>query len=201
MRMRNPKDKDLILEQCDFYYNKETGFNNENPVHLEIGMGKGDFLIGMALKYPNINFIGVEKYSSVASVAIKKIRNYSISNLRVMIIDAINLPEYLKKNIDTIYLNFSDPWPKKRHAMRRLTSLNFLEIYDKVFMGDAHIIMKTDNEGLFNYSIESLKKHGYIFKKVVKDLHSTKISNVMTEYEKKFTLQGIPIKYLEAIKK
>ena len=200
MRMRNPKDKDKILASCAFYYNKVTKFDNRNPIHIEIGMGKGDFILNMALKYPNINFVGIEKYSSVASVAIKKIMNYDIPNLKVLIIDAIDLPEYFKSEIDTIYLNFSDPWPKKRHSKRRLTSLNYLKVYDLLFKSNKHIIMKTDNDDLFEYSKEELTNYGYTLKRIECDLHSTEIDNIKTEYETKFSNQGIKIKYLEAEK-
>lgn len=200
MRMRNPAYKDVVLEKCDFYFNKDEGFSNNNPIHLEIGMGKGDFIIGMALKYPNINFIGLEKYSSVAAVAIKKMLEYKLENLKVIITDAINIPELLNKDIDRIYLNFSDPWPKKRHEKRRLTSENYLKVYDQVFKRDKVIIMKTDNDELFSYSLESLKNYGYNLKRIEYDLHSANIDNVLTEYEKKFSEQGIKIKYVEAKK-
>lgn len=201
MRMRNPKDKDIVLNNCNFYYEKDKGFNNDNIICLEIGMGKGDFIIKKALKNPNINYIGVEKYSSVASVAIKKIQNYELENIKVLVMDAKNLTEILENKIDTIYLNFSDPWPKKRHAKRRLTSEDFLKVYDKLFKSDKKIIMKTDNDDLFNYSIESLKEYGYKLEKIIYDLHSTDMENEETEYETKFSNQGIKIKYLEALKK
>ena len=197
MRMRNPKDKDEVISSCDFFYD---GFNNDNPMHLEIGMGKGKFILEMALKYPNINFIGVEKYSSVASVAIKKIREIKPDNLRILIMDAKNLEEILKGKVDTIYLNFSDPWPKDRHAKRRLTARNFLESYDKLFKGSPHIVMKTDNDNLFQYSLESFKEYGYKITKISYDLHSETLDNVETEYEEKFSKEGIKIKYVDVSK-
>ena len=197
MRMRNPKDKDEVISSCDFFYD---GFNNDNPMHLEIGMGKGKFILEMALKYPNINFIGVEKYSSVASVAIKKIREIKPDNLRILIMDAKNLEEILKGKVDTIYLNFSDPWPKDRHAKRRLTARNFLESYDKLFKGSPHIVMKTDNDNLFQYSLESFKEYGYKINKISYDLHSETLDNVETEYEEKFSKDGIKIKYVDVSK-
>ena len=199
MRMRNPKDKDEILNSCDFYVT-ENLFNNSNPIHLEIGMGKGDFLLNMAIKNPNINFIGVEKYSSVASVAIKKIRNYSLTNLKIIISDAINLPEYLFHKIDTIYLNFSDPWPKAKHEKRRLTHENYLNFYDQLFKNKCIIIMKTDNDALFAYSKESFINYGYNITQISTDLHSTNIDNIETEYENKFASQGIKIKYIKVEK-
>ena len=163
-------------------------------------MGKGDFLLGMALNNPNINYIGVEKYSSVLSVAIKKIREYDLPNLKVLNMDAAMLGDIFKNNIDTIYLNFSDPWPKKRHAKRRLTSDTFLKVYDGLFKGIPHIIMKTDNDDLFAYSLESLKEYGYTLDRVEYDLHKVDIFNVETEYEHKFSSKGVNIKYLDAKK-
>lgn len=201
MRMRNPKDKDIVIASCNFFYNKEEGFANNNPIHLEIGMGKGQFILEMALKYPNINFIGVEKYSSVASCAIKKINPYQLDNLKILIMDAINLDTVLEHKIDCIYLNFSDPWPKKRHAKRRLTSQEYLQSYDKLFKKQCTIIQKTDNDDLFNYSLESLQEYGYQIEKVCYDLHNSDIENVQTEYEEKFSNKGIKIKYLKAIVK
>lgn len=197
--MRNPKDKDEILSNCDFYLD-ENLFNNNNEIHLEIGMGKGDFIINMALNYPNINFIGVEKYSSVASVAIKKISNYHLDNIKVLVTDAILLPEYLYKKINTIYLNFSDPWPKARHEKRRLTHENYLKFYDNLFADTARIIMKTDNIDLFNFSKESFVNYGYKVIDISNDLHSTNIFNIETEYEKKFSSLGYPINYIKVEK-
>jgi len=199
MRMRNPKDKEVVLNSCNFYLD-ENLFANNNPIHMEIGMGKGDFILNMALKFPNINFVGVEKYSSVACVAIKKIREYELSNLKIIIIDACNLPEYLYGKIDTIYLNFSDPWPKARHEKRRLTHENYLKVYDNLFGKKCHIVMKTDNDELFAFSRESIANYGYKTIKESYDLHSTTIDNVQTEYERKFYSQGIKIKYLNVEK-
>lgn len=200
MRMRNPKYKDDVLNNCTFFYHKATGFSNDNPVHLEIGIGKGDFILNMALANPNINFIGVEKYSSVAAVAIKKIMNYKIDNIRILVMDAINLEDVLDPIVSTIYLNFSDPWPKKRHIKRRLTSPEYLKVYDKIFNGPCHIVMKTDNDDLFAYSLESLSEYGFHFNVVEYDLHQTEIPNIETEYEKKFSKEGIKIKYFDATK-
>ncbi len=198
MRMRNPKNKDLMLESCDYYY--EDNFDNNNPIHLEIGMGKGQFILNMALNNPNINFIGVEKYSSVASVAIKKINEYKPSNLKILIGDIANIQDKLTKKIDTIYLNFSDPWPKERHAKRRLTSPEYLAIYDNLFKGKPHIIQKTDNDNLFAYSLEQFLLYGYTINIVSYDLHNEDIVNVETEYEEKFSKLGIKIKYVDVSK-
>ncbi len=200
MRMRNPKYKDEVINNCSFLIKDSIDFNNDNPIHIEIGMGKGNFILNMALNNPNINFIGIEKYSSVASVAIKKMMEYNLDNLKVIISDVINLEKLLKNKVDIIYLNFSDPWPKKRHEKRRLTSLEFLKLYDKLFKNKNIIIQKTDNDDLFAYSLESLKNYGYEIVELSYDLHQEDIPNIMTEYEEKFSKEGIKIKYLKAIK-
>ena len=200
MRMRNPKYKEEVLNNCSFLIKDEFDFNNDNPLYIEIGMGKGNFILNMALNNPNINFIGIEKYSSVASVAIKKMMEYNLPNLKVIISDIANLEELLKDKVDVIYLNFSDPWPKMRHEKRRLTSKNFLDLYSKLFKGKNIIIQKTDNDDLFTYSLESFKENGYIIEEMSLDLHSTNIPNIMTEYEEKFSNKGIKIKYLKAVK-
>ena len=196
--MRNPKDKDEVLNNCDYYF--EGSFDNDNPVCLEIGMGKGQFILNMALNNPNVNYIGVEKYSSVASVAIKKINEYKPSNLKILIGDIASIEELLDNKIDTIYLNFSDPWPKDRHAKRRLTSINYLKVYDNLFKGKPHIIQKTDNDLLFQFSLEEYKKYGYHINNISYDLHSENIPNIMTEYEEKFSNMGIKIKYVDVSK-
>lgn len=198
MRMRNPKDKDELLQGCTYYYDGK--FNNENKTCLEIGMGKGQFILNMALSNPDVNFIGVEKFSSVASVAVKKINEYKPENLKILVGDIKDLTEPLKGKIDTIYLNFSDPWPKDRHAKRRLTSLNYLSFYDDLFKDNFHIIQKTDNDNLFQFSLDSFKEYGYKIKQISYDLHNENIPNVMTEYEEKFSNMGLKIKYVEVEK-
>lgn len=200
MRMRNPKYMNEVIDTCSYILD-ENLFGNDNPICMEIGMGKGDFILNMALENPNINYIGVEKYSSVASVAIHKINNYDLNNVRIIICDALCLPEYLFHKIDTIYLNFSDPWPKKRHAKRRLTHENFLKFYDNLFKDNAKIIMKTDNDDLYLFSKESFIDYGYNIKEESCDLHKENIHNIETEYEKKFSAKGITIKYLKVEKK
>ncbi len=209
MRLRNVKNakeivgnsKYVIDNPKEYKGNYKEVFNNNNPICLEIGMGKGDFIINMALKYPDINFIGLEKYQSIVVRAIEKLEKLELNNLKLICIDALELGDIFFKEIDTIYLNFSDPWPKKRHAKRRLTSDTFLPIYDNVFKGVKRIVQKTDNVGLFEYSIVSLSKYGYKIMDVSLDLHATDKDNVMTEYEKKFSSQGVRINYLEAQKK
>ena len=200
MRMRNPKYKDEVINNCDFLITDEINFEKDLPLHIEIGMGKGNFILNKALSNPNINFIGIEKYSSVASVAIKKMMDYSLPNLKVIISDIINLEELLQNKVEVIYLNFSDPWPKARHEKRRLTSENFLKLYDKFFKNKCVIIQKTDNDNLFQYSVESIKNYGYTIEEISYDLHSTNIPNIKTEYEEKFSNLGVKIKYLKATK-
>lgn len=199
MRMRNPKDKDELLNNCDYYY-KDNIFNNDNPICLEIGMGKGQFILNMALNNPDKNFIGVEKYSSVASVAIKKINEYKPSNLKILVGDIANFVDELKGKIDVIYLNFSDPWPKDRHAKRRLTSKEHLKLYDSLFKNDKHIIQKTDNDDLFQFSLDEYREYGYKVNKISYDLHNDNIENIKTEYEEKFSNMGIKIKYVDVTK-
>ena len=209
MRLRNVKNAEKILKESPYfvinpqqYLGKiKELFLNDYPLHLEIGTGKGNFLIGMAKKYPHINFIGVEKYDSVLVRAIQKCQEEKLDNIKFMCFDAKKINEVFDRDIETLYLNFSDPWPKNRHHERRLTSQSFLMLYDKIFESDCHIIQKTDNIILFASSLEDIRHNGYILEKVSLDLHNTDIPNVETEYEKKFSELGYKINYLEAIKK
>jgi len=208
MRLRNVKNavsivnnsKYVITNPEDYKGQFQKIFNNDNPIHLEIGMGKGDFIINMALTYPNINFIGMEKYESVMVRAIEKLKSVELPNLKLIRYDATTIDKVFDKEIDTLYLNFSDPWPKTRHAKRRLTSPIFLNLYTKIFASENKIIQKTDNLGLFAYSLETLNNFGYKFEKVSLDLHSEDIPNIKTEYETKFASLGIKINYLKAKK-
>ena len=207
MRLRNLKDKDILVENCDYLIKDgeslkgkwQVEFGNNNAIHIEIGMGKGDYIYHMALKYPNINFIGIEKYSGVIARAIKKYPD-KLANLRIINMDALNLNDVFSKEVETIYLNFSDPWPKKRHASRRLSSEVFLKIYDDVFKNKKRIVMKTDNLILFQSSLVSLSEYGYVLRDVNLDLASSEIENIPTEYEIKFMKLGVKINYLVAEK-
>ena len=209
MRLRNVKNaKELVSSNRYVINNPEEFkgkykkvFSNSNPIHLEIGLGKGNFIIDMAIKHPDINFIGIERYESVLVRALEKVNDQEIPNLRFICMDAIRLEDVFAKEIDCIYLNFSDPWPKKRHAKRRLTSNVFLPIYDKIFRNDSLIIQKTDNVGLFESSIVSLSEYGYVIEDISLDLASTDKENSLTEYEAKFMSQGVKINYLVARKK
>ena len=209
MRLKNVKGANEIIIKGIYYVSnpyEQKGkwnkyFDNDNPIYIEIGMGKGDFIIENAKRYPNINFIGIEKYDSVIVRAIQKSNELELNNLKIVRIDANRLNEIFDKEIDTIYLNFSDPWPKDRHAKRRLTSEVFLNIYDGIFKNEEKIIMKTDNVALFNYSIESLMNHGYDITYRTNNLNCLSDDNIMTEYETKFYNKGIKINKLIAVKK
>ncbi len=169
----------------------KTIFKNNNPIHLEIGTGKGDFLIEMALKYPDINFVGIERYDSVILRAIEKVDKLDISNIYFIREDANLIEKIFDHEIEKIYLNFSDPWPKARHAKRRLTSPVFLKYYDSIFKRGKFIQMKTDNKDLFEYSLVSLSEYGYTIKEVNLNLYENMVEdNVATEYETKFVNMG-----------
>lgn len=208
MRLRNvkgAKDKILaskynIVNPFDNINNWNKVFNNNNPIYIEIGMGKGKFIIENAINNPNINYIGIEKFDSVIVRAIEKVEQLDIPNLKFIRMDATRIDEVFNKEIDRIYLNFSDPWPKDRHSKRRLTSPIFLEKYDKVFKKDNIIEMKTDNIDLFNYSIYSLKAHGYNIEYITNDLHRENVDIIMTEYEERFSLLNNKINKLIARK-
>lgn len=208
MRLRNVKGaKEKILSSryiidnpFDNINNWNKVFNNNNPIYIEIGMGKGKFIIENAINNPNINYIGIEKFDSVIVRAIEKVEEFDIPNLKFIRMDATRIDEVFNKEIDKIYLNFSDPWPKDRHAKRRLTSYVFLEKYDKVFKNDKIIEMKTDNIDLFNYSLDSLKEYGYNIEYITNDLHKENVDNVMTEYEERFSKLNIKINKLIARK-
>lgn len=201
MRLKNVKGANDIIIKGLYYIDNPSIykgkwnklFNNNNSIYIELGMGKGDFIINNALKYPNINFIGIEKYDSVIVRAIQKSNELELNNLKLVRLDVINIDNIFDKEIDKIYLNFSDPWPKERHAKRRLTSNIFLDKYDKIFKDDCIIEMKTDNIDLFNYSVESLKDYGYNIEYITNDLHNENIDNIETEYEHKFSSKGIKI--------
>ena len=209
MRIRNIKNADELIYESPYLIKnpylyigeyKTKVFKNNNPIHLEIGMGKGNFIIDMAKNNPDINFIGVEKYSSITLRALRKLKDINLPNLKIINIDALELSKIFKKEISTICLNFSDPWPKKRHHKRRLTSEIFLRIYDDICLENI-IIQKTDNIGLFESSIVSLSTYGYKIVDISLDLWSTDKATSETEYENKFRKQGIKINYLKAIKK
>ncbi len=208
MRLRNVKDASMKIDASnyiikdyeDYKGNYKSIFNNNNKLCIEIGMGKGDFIIGMARNNPDINYIGIEKYDSVMVRAVEKLDGLDLQNLKLIKMDAEYIENVFDKEIDTIYLNFSDPWPKDRHEKRRLTSNNFLKKYDKLFKGTKHIIFKTDNRKLFEYSIKTLTDYGYTISNISLHLHNDDIPNVETEYEKRFSSLGYPIYMIDVIK-
>ena len=207
MRLRNiknaqdiiSKSKYVVLNPKEYRGKMQQLFKNNNKIEVEIGMGKGDFIINKARLNPNINFIGIEKYASVLVKAVKKLENVELNNLKIMNIDADTIDEVFASEIDQIYLNFSDPWPKKKHANRRLTSPLFLDKYDKIFKNDKVIEMKTDNRNLFEYSLITLSQKKYLFEEIKLDLYTDlNEDNIQTEYEKKFVSLGLPIYKLKA---
>jgi len=210
MRLRNNPNAKQMLEQHPtyvilephFYKNRfATLFNNDNPIHIEIGMGKGDFIINMAKQNPTINYIGIEKYDSVLVVALSKLLEQEhISNLKLICLDIAYVMEVFAENeIDQLYLNFSDPWPKKRHAKRRLTHEKYLSMYQEILSENGKIIFKTDHRSLFEFSLISMNQYNMSFLDICLDLHHSDgyEDNIETEYEKKFSKNG-PIYRLEA---
>lgn len=205
MRLRNVKGSREEIQLSEYTVNepgKYKGrwkelFGNDNPVYIEVGMGKGKFITEMAQLHPEINFIGIEKYSSVLIRAIEKRKELEINNLMFIRMDAENIEDVFEKNeVAGIYLNFSDPWPKDRHAKRRLTSRQFLARYDKILAGDGVIEFKTDNRDLFDFSLEEAPEAGWEIIASTYDLHADERmseGNVMTEYEEKFSSKGNPI--------
>ncbi len=205
MRLRNIKGSREFIEASPYviqtpeeYKGKwNTVFHNQNPLHIEIGMGKGQFIHQLALENPNINYIGIEMYSSVLYRALERREQTELENLYFLRFDAKSLTEIFDDGeVDKIYLNFSDPWPKDRHAKRRLTSSNFLALYDKVLKKEGNIQFKTDNRPLFDFSVESAENSElWHIDELTYDLHNSEFlpGNIMTEYESKFVAEGKPI--------
>ena len=178
-----------------------TLFGNNNPIHIEIGMGKGKFIHTMAKLHPDINYVGIEKYSSVLLRAIQKMEEEELPNLKFLRMDAEDIATvFAPGEVDRIYLNFSDPWPKDRHARRRLPSREFLARYDVILKKEGRIAFKTDNRDLFDFAVEELEPAGWKAEVITYDLHGDEKlmeGNVMTEYEEKFSAMGNPIcKYI-----
>lgn len=177
-------------------------FGNENPIHIEIGMGKGQFIMKLAKEHPDINYIGIERYSSVLLRALQKMEVEPLPNIRFLCMDASIITEVFdKEEVAKIYLNFSDPWPKERHAKRRLTSRQFFERYDKILARNGVVEFKTDNDDLFAFSMEEVAEAGWTLDAHTFDLHHDPVlnkGNVMTEYEEKFSSLGHPIHKLIA---
>ena len=209
MRVRNrPGAAEMLAAHPNFVISDPTLwkgkwnelFENDHPIHIEIGMGKGQFITGMAKAHPEINYIGVEMQVSVVSIALDKLIEQPLPNLKLLHVDGSALTEYFADSeVDQIYLNFSDPWPKKRHEKRRLTYKTFLAVDEQILRPNGEIHFKTDNQGLFEYSLASFSQYGMILKQVWLDLHQSQFEgNIMTEYEEKFSSKGQRIYRVEA---
>ncbi len=194
------KSNYLVKSPMDYKGRWKDLFGNNNPIKLELGMGRGDFIIDMAKKYPNINFIGLEQVDSQMVMAVNNLEKLKLNNLKLINASAIDVDKIFGKEIDTIYLTFCDPWPKKHDEKRRFTHPSFLKLYDKIFRKNKRIILKTDNKGFFAYSLETLSQYWYIFNRISLDLHNDEnpISNVMTNYEKQYLKEKRAIYYVDA---
>ena len=191
-------DSKYVIQDAENQKGKiKTYFEKEQPIRIEIGMGKGRFIMQMAEENPEINFIGIEKYSSVLLRAIQKMEQNELPNLRFIRMDAEDITEVFEKGeVDRIFLNFSDPWPKDRHAKRRLPSKEFLKRYDEILKKGGVIEFKTDNRDLFDFAVEQLEPAGWKAEVITYDLHHDPVlceGNIMTEYEEKFSSMGNPI--------
>ena len=189
----------FVSNPTEYKGNWKSLFGNDNPIHIEIGCGKGQFMSTLAKQNPNINYVAIEKFDSVLLRCLEKVENEDIPNLKLTIIDAMAITNFFgESEVDRIYLNFSDPWPKNAHSKRRLTSPLFLEGYANILSKDGEIHQKTDNRHLFEFSLESLNNYGMILSNISLDLHNSDFpNNIMTEYEEKFSKFG-PIYRLEA---
>ena len=211
MRLRNITGSREVIAESPYVVQEElqpqvagtwhTLFGNNNPIHIEIGMGKGKFIHTMAKLHPDINYVGIEKYSSVLLRAIQKMEEEELPNLKFLRMDAEDIATvFAPGEVDRIYLNFSDPWPKDRHARRRLPSRGFLARYDVILKKEGRIAFKTDNRDLFDFAVEELEPAGWKAEVITYDLHGDEKlmeGNVMTEYEEKFSAMGNPIcKYI-----
>ncbi|AWN19569.1 tRNA (guanosine(46)-N7)-methyltransferase TrmB [Streptococcus sobrinus] len=191
----------VILNPEDAKGHWQEIFGNDKPIHIEVGSGKGAFITGMALQNPGINYIGIDIQVSVLSYALDKVLASGAENIRLLQVDGSSLTNYFAdEEIDLLYLNFSDPWPKKKHAKRRLTYKTFLDTYKQILPEHGEIHLKTDNRGLFEYSLASFSQYGMVLKQVWLDLHASDYEgNVMTEYEQKFSDKGQVIYRVEAM--
>lgn len=209
MRLKHVKGAEEYIAASKYVvqdYKEQKGswkklFNNSNPIHIEIGMGKGQFIMELASRNPQINYVGIEKYSSVLIRAVQKKEELDLPNLTFVLMDATEINEVFEKGeVDKIYLNFSDPWPKDRHAKRRLPSRQFLQRFSEILSDEGDIEFKTDNKDLFAFALEEIEPGGFELLKVTHDLHRDEelsVGNIMTEYEEKFSKLGNKInKYI-----
>lgn len=190
----------VITEPISFKGKWQESFGNDAPIHIEVGSGKGQFIVGMAAQNPDINYIGIELQTSVAVTALDKMLEAGLPNVKLLNTDGGLLSDYFEDGeIDRVYLNFSDPWPKARHEKRRLTYKSFLENYRTILKPNGAVHFKTDNMGLFEYSLGSFSQFGMVIDKVWLDLHASDFEgNIQTEYEQKFSAKGQPIYRVEA---
>ncbi|MGN0141085.1 MAG: tRNA (guanosine(46)-N7)-methyltransferase TrmB [Roseburia sp.] len=205
MRLRNIPGADEAIMNSEYCIkepeiqrgNWQSLFPAAQPLHIEVGMGKGRFIMDMAASHPEINYIGIERYSSVLLRALQKMELTPLPNLKFICMDAADLPEvFAPEEVARIYLNFSDPWPKDRHAKRRLTSRQFFVRYDQILKKDGRVEFKTDNQELFSFSLEEIPEAGWHLDASTRDLHHDPVlnkGNIMTEYEEKFSALGNPI--------
>ena len=207
MRLKNIKGSREVIGASDYVVHEEETkagkwheiFGNDHPIHIEVGMGKGQFIMALAKRHPENNYVGIEKYSSVLLRALEKMEREEepLPNLVFIRMDAENIEKvFAEGEVDRIYLNFSDPWPKDRHAKRRLTSTTFFGRYNKILKKDGLVEFKTDNQDLFTFSLEEIPEAGWRLDASTRDLHhDEKLNegNVMTEYEEKFSSMGNPI--------
>lgn len=209
MRLRHkPYAMEMIENHSQFIIADPTAhkgswqklFGNDNPIHIEVGTGRGRFIYEMAKANPHINYIGIEKFSSVIVDALQKLIDEEVPNLKLINKDAKDLTVFFESGeIDRVYLNFSDPWPKARHEKRRLTYKSFLQNYEQVLVKGGEIHFKTDNQGLFEYSLISISNYGMLLQYISLDLHNSDFEgNIMTEYEEKFSSKGNRIYRVEA---
>ncbi len=195
---------EYLIKNSNNYKNQwKEVFGNNNKICLELGMGRGSFIIEMAKKHPNINFIGLELDINQTATAIKNVEKEKITNLKMICADANEIPNMFGKEIDTIYLTFSEPWPKEKDAKKRFTSVNYLKLYDRIFKKNKHIIMKTDNKILFASALESLSDYWYTFNRVSLDLHSDERhiedEEIVTDFERQYIKEKRPIYYVDAV--
>ena len=210
MRLRNIRGSKDVIASCPFVVQEPEScrgrwaeiFGNENPIHIEVGMGKGRFLMDMAVLHPEINYVGIEMYDSVLLRAVQKREKLEteIKNLFFIRMDARQLPEvFAEGEVDRIYLNFSDPWPPNRQRKRRLTWRAYLEVYDEILRQQGDLCFKTDNQRFFEWSLQEICQFGWLLQNISLDLHNSDFEgNVMTEYEEKFSSEGSRIYRVEA---
>ena len=204
MRLRNVKGSREAMVESDFVFHEPKEyrgrwhevFGNEHPIHIEVGMGKGQFITALAQIHPEINYIGIEKYSSVLIRALEKLEKLKLPNLCFIRMDAEEITDvFCPDEVSHIYLNFSDPWPKDRHAKRRLTSVPYFNRYNRILIPEGTVEFKTDNMDLFSFSEESIQEAGWHLDLSTRDLHHSPYvqGNIMTEYEERFSSMGNPI--------